>query len=159
MGPTLAQTDWLGSSGPITVTADEAEWQEGSRMRYRGNVRMSATDYALGGDVLELDQGAEGVSARLEGRPARLEHAAAPGGRGQATLPVSASARSLRYDAASGWVDLEGEARLTRGPDEITGERIRYNLVERRVQASGARPGEQVRIVITPPSPTPAPAP
>lgn len=149
------------ANGSITVTADEAEWQQDNRMRYRGRVQMASPDYRIEGELLELDQTGPALVARIEGTPAKLEHQGGRDSRGRPAPPVTASANELRYDAASGWIELEGDAQLTRGGDRIDGRAIRYNLLERRIQARGNE-GGQVRIVIQPspsPSPSPGPAP
>jgi lipopolysaccharide transport protein LptA len=147
------------ASGSITVTADEAEWQQDDVMRYRGRVKMASPEYRIEGELLELDQTGAGLVARIEGSPARLEHLGGTDARGRPAPPVTASADQLRYDAASGWIELEGNAQLSRGGDRIDGREIRYNLLERRIQARGSDAG-QVRIVIQPsPSPSPSPTP
>ena len=154
----------------VTVTADEGEWLENSRMVYRGNVRLESSTLSLTGDNLTLDQPtSQPLKARVEGSPATLQHSGGAQVDGDTTPPVTARADVLNYDAASGWVTLEGQARLTRGKDSIDGETIRYNLIERRVQARSNGNGGQVRIVIQPPAgaalptgvtlPTPSPSP
>ena len=154
----------------VTVTADEGEWSENSRMEYRGNVKLESSTLTLAGDRLTLDQPAsQPLKARVEGSPATLQHSGGAQVDGDTTPPVTARADVLNYDAASGWVTLEGQARLTRGKDSIDGETIRYNLIERRVQARSNGNGGQVRIVIQPPAgaalptgvtlPTPSPSP
>jgi lipopolysaccharide export system protein LptA len=164
LGSSLAQAQVQvppAASGSITVTADEAEWQQDDRMRYRGRVQMASPDYRIEGELLELDQTGPALVARIEGTPAKLEHQGGRDASGRPAPPVTASAEQLRYDAASGWIELEGNAQLTRGGDRIDGREIRYNLLERRIQARGSE-GGQVRIVIQPspsPSPSPGPAP
>ena len=63
--------------------------------------------------------------------------------------PVTARGRTLVFDSKNGIADISGDARVTRGEDEITGETIHYNVNERRIQAAGGS-GGQVRIVIQP---------
>lgn len=157
-GSAMAQQTGVTTRGPITVTADEAEWQDGNLMRYRGNVLMASPEFSLRGDRLELEQPPSGITAKIMGAPATLTHLGGAQLNGRPAPEVSASASNLTYDAATGWIDLDGDARLTRGADSIDGTRIRYNLLERRIQASGTGAGGQVRIVIQPP-PTPEAAP
>lgn len=145
------------TAGSITVTADEAEWQQDDVMRYRGRVTMRSPEYRIDGELLELDQTGPELKALIEGTPARLEHLGREGAEGRSSPPVSASADRLRYDAATGWIELDGNAQLTRGGDRIDGREIRYNLQQRRIQARGSD-GGQVRIVIQP-SPSPSPLP
>lgn len=148
----------LADGGPITVTADEAEWSDNQQMAYRGDVRLASDTLELTGDRLVLTQPEGGaLKALIEGAPAALRHRSL-GDNGAAQPPVAARAERLDYDAATGWVILEGNARLTRGEDSIDGATIRYNLRERRVQATSGNGGAQVRIVIQPPASTSAPA-
>lgn len=133
--------------GPIKVSARHAEFDErGKRMLYRGNVKLVSAELELSGDRLELTQSGKGLyEARITGTPARLVHAGT-----KESLPMSARANLIIYDTRASTVALTGAAVLTRGDDELTSERIRYNAATRRVQASGVN-GEQVRLVIQPP--------
>lgn len=143
----------LRPTGPVTVTADRAEWEKSGAMLYAGNVSMSSSTLSMRGDRLELRQKDEGqYEAILTGAPARMDHAGVASSAGDDALPVSAQSRSLYYDSANALVQLSGGARLTRGTDEITGETIRYDVAARRIKATGGD-GGQVRIVIQPPKP------
>jgi lipopolysaccharide export system protein LptA len=146
-----ATRDPLRPTGPVTVTADRAEWQESGLTRYTGNVTLTSDTLTLSGQSLELRQFEDGrYEARIAGAPARLTHPAPVSAR-EAQPPISAAARNLHYDSASGLVDVIGDARMARGGDEITGEKIRYNVRQRRIEASGGN-GSQVRIIIQPPA-------
>lgn len=143
--------DPLKPSGPVTVTADRAEWQEGGVMRYGGNVALVSDTLKLAGDSMVLHQYPDGeYDARVTGTPALLSHAGAADKDGKPTPPVSAQAKNLVYDTRTGVVDIIGNAKMTRGADEITGDEIHYNARERRIQAAGVG-GGQVKIVIQPP--------
>lgn len=132
-------------NGPVTVTADRAEWQQAGIMHYTGNVQLSVDTLELRGDNLELKQFDDGLyQAHLTGDPAHLTDAGAEG-----SPPIAAQARKLDYDARTSIVELSGGAVLTRGADRLTGENIRYDVAARRVQAAGGNAG-QVRIVIHP---------
>ncbi|HEX4895255.1 MAG TPA: LptA/OstA family protein [Solimonas sp.] len=138
-------------TGPVTVTADRAEWEQGGPMRYLGHVALSSETLQLKGDSLDLKQLANGdFDARVAGGPATLDHAGTPGATGPAAQAVSARARQMNYNSATGVVELVGDARLTRGSDEIVGESIRYDVNARRIRAAGGDAG-QVKIVIQPP--------
>ncbi|HWU67387.1 MAG TPA: lipopolysaccharide transport periplasmic protein LptA [Stenotrophobium sp.] len=140
--------------GPVTVTADHAEWQKDGVMTYSGHVLLVSSSLTLKGDRIELQQQPDGqYTAKVDGRPAQMDHAASVDGNGQPSPPVSATADSLRYDSLSSVVDLIGHSVLTRGKDQITGSSIRYNVDERRIEAAGNSSGGQVRIVIQPPPP------
>ena len=81
-----------------------------------------------------------------------LDHAglAAVGSKGNERPPVSARATQLTYDSREEIVDVSGEALLTRGTDKITGENIRYDVAQRRIEAKAAE-GGQVQIELQPP--------
>jgi lipopolysaccharide export system protein LptA len=133
--------------GPIKITAERAELEKREMALYRGNVRLTSPELTLTGERLELRQPAKGqFEAKVDGRPARLTH------KGEGDIPaVSASAAQIHYDTRSAMVDLSGGAQLERGADVLTSDRIRYDLAQRRISASGIGPG-QVQIVIQPPN-------
>ena len=43
-------------SGPISVTADQAEWRREGVMRYQGKVRLESAGLTLQGERMELTQ-------------------------------------------------------------------------------------------------------
>lgn len=135
-------------SGPVTVTADRAEWQQAGLMRYGGHVVLSVDTMEMRGDSLEVKQFDDGqYEAHLSGEPAHMTDSGANG-----VAPVAAEARQLDYDARTGIVEMTGGALLTRGTDKLSGQSIRYDVNARRVQAAGGG-NSQVRIVIQPPPP------
>lgn len=145
--------DSLRPSGPVTITADRAEWEQDGAMIYSGNVLLTSDTLKLVGDRLELRQFAGGeIEARITGNPARMDHPGLIEKNGEPGPPVSAQARTLTYDSRSSMVDLAGNGRLTRGQDAIDGEDIRYDVAARRIRALGGQNG-QVKIVIQPPPP------
>jgi len=79
-------------------------------------------------------------------------------GNGAENPPVAARAKTLNYDSRSGVLDLISEAFVMRGTDEITGDTIKYDVNQRRIQASGGE-GGQVRIILQPSSAEPAATP
>lgn len=156
-----AQDDLQGfrPTGPVTLTADRAEWVQGGEMQYFGHVSMQSDTLQLRGDHMTVRQHDNGqFDAQMDGAPAQLDHAGRPGTRGAASQPVTAQAARIDYDSRSGVVTLSGNARLLRGSDEVTGEQIDYIVAERRIRAAGGE-GGQVRIVIQPPSPGASPQP
>ncbi|MGH8461334.1 MAG: LptA/OstA family protein [Stenotrophobium sp.] len=149
--PKTESRDALRPTGPVTVTADHAEWQNGGDMVYTGNVQLSSDTLQLRGARLELSQFPDGqYLAKLSGAPARMDHAGGVDDKGQPLPPVSAQGANLTYDTRSDIVDIVGKAVLTRGKDEIDGSSIHYNVAQRRIQASSDN-GSQVKIVIQPP--------
>lgn len=139
--------DALRPTGPVTVTADRAEFQQGGKMLYSGNVVLSSDTLKLSGNEVELTQLADGqYTARILGELAKLDHAATTDNHGKPFPAVTAQAQTITYDSHSGLVNVAGKARMTRGTDEINGDAIRYNVIERRIEAAGG-----VRIVLQPP--------
>lgn len=140
--------------GPIKVTSQRADIDEqGKLMLYRGNVLLVSGQLELKGERLELRQPVPGqFEANLTGKPARLMQ------QGQKkTPPMSASAAQIVYNTRAATLELSGGATLSRGPDVLTGDSIRYDLASRRISASGTD-GEQIKFVIQPPQDSPAPA-
>lgn len=143
--------DALRPTGPVTVTADRAEWEQNGAMIYSGNVQLSSDTLRLKGDRLELRQLAGGqFTANVTGNPARLDHPGLKEKNGQIGPPVSADAKTLNYDSRTSMVDILGNAHLMRGKDQIDGDNIRYDAAARRIKAAGGT-GGQVKIVIQPP--------
>ena len=142
----------LRPTGPVTLTADRGEWIDGGEMRYEGNVALESDNLKLSGQSMTVTQHEDGAfDAQILGAPAHLDHRAREGAQGVAGQNVTAQGRRIDYDSRSGVIQLQGDARLLRGGDEVEGERIDYIVAERRVRASGGD-GGQVRIVIQPPA-------
>lgn len=146
-----AVADNLRPTGPVTVTADRAEWEQDGAMIYTGNVLLTSDTLKLKGDRLELRQFAGGrFTANVTGNPARLDHPGLKEKNGAIGPPVGAQGRTLSYDSNTAIVDILGNAQLMRGKDQIDGDNIRYDVAARRIRAAGGQ-GGQVRIVIQPP--------
>ncbi len=140
----------LRPTGPVKILSDRAEWQKGGAMVYSGNVRLESGDLKLSGKLLKLKQGDDGqFEATVIGEPATLDHAGIAGGSKDRLQPVSARAKELIYRSRTDTVEILGDARLTRGTDVIRGERVRYEVAQRRIRAAG-----QVEIVIQQPART-----
>jgi len=139
-------------SGPITITAKNGEWQEGM-MIYTGDVVMISKTLELRGARLELQQTGgkkNPYEISITGSPATLKHL---GNTAQDSV-VDGHANKMVYRSASQTIQLTGAAHLERDKDELNGEDIRYDVANRRVQASGGESG-QVRIVIDVPEQAP----
>lgn len=154
---TTAKPDSLRPTQPVKINADRAEWEKGGAMVYTGNVHLESGDLKLGGERLQLKQYGNGeFEAHIDGSPATLDHAGLATGSDDTRQAVSAKAKQLNYDSRNETVEIEGEALLTRGTDEIRGEKVRYDVAHRRIEAAGG-----VQIVIQPPAKeqqaTPAP--
>ena len=62
---------------------------------------------------------------------------------------LSGNAQTIEYDAVASTLVLDGQARLLDGSNEITGDRLTYNILEDKLVANSDA-ASQVRIVITP---------
>jgi len=146
-----SSTDALRPTGLVTITADRAEWSKVGVMIYTGNVSLTSDKLKMTGERLELTQFPNSqYTAKITGSLAHLEHAGEPNEKGEPTPTVTADASTLIYDSRTSVVDVIDNAKMTRGKDEVTGSNIKYNVAERRIQASGGD-GGQVKIVIQPP--------
>ena len=149
--PTWAADERKGGnfrpSGPVKINADRAEWQKGGEMVYSGNVRLESGLLSLTGDSLTLQQQQDGqFEARVVGGPATLDHAGDPEGPVETREPIAARSSELIYRSRSDTVEIVGDASLQRGTDVITGQRVRYDVGRRKVEAAG-----RVEIVIQAP--------
>ncbi len=132
-------------SGPITITAKNGEWQDGN-MIYTGDVVMLSKTLELRGARLELQQTGgkrNPYVITVTGAPATLRHM----GQTAKDPVVDGRSKTMVYRSATQTIQLTGEAHLERAKDELNGEDIKYDVANRRVQASGGNNG-QVRIVI-----------
>jgi lipopolysaccharide export system protein LptA len=146
-----SSTDALRPTGPVTITADRAEWSKVGVMIYIGNVSLISDKLKMNGDRLELTQFPNNqYTAKITGAPAHLDHVGEPNEKGEPTPNVTADANTLFYDSRTSVVDVLDNAKMTRGKDVMTGSNIHYNVAERRIQATGGESG-QVTFVIQPP--------
>lgn len=140
----------LRPTGPVTITAKNVDWAQNGLMVYSGDVKLVSDTLKIDGDKLELEQLGDGqYRAKVFGNPANLRHDAAPGSTAKPEPPVTARGRTLFYDTKAGQIDVTGNARVTRGEDELTSETIHYNVNQRRIQADGGS-GGPVKIIIQP---------
>jgi lipopolysaccharide export system protein LptA len=149
--PVQTRNDKLRPKGPVTVTADRAEFDKTGVMVYTGNVLLVADNLQLKGDRLELRQfPADQYEAKLKGSLAHMEQSGDVDEKGQPLPPMVADGQDMVYDTRTGLLDITGQAKAVRGKNEVNGNTIRYNVNERRVQANGGQ-GGQVKIIIQSP--------
>jgi lipopolysaccharide transport protein LptA len=128
------------TQGEIRITADRAVTTgvdfEDSRWQFSGTVRMSMPDSAIASDTAEVRfAGGEIQSATVTGEPATFEQQ-----RNQEL--AKGRANRIDYDLKRGTVELAGDAWLTDGKTEITGETLVYSTTNQRVMS-------QKEVVIT----------
>ncbi|MEC9407176.1 MAG: lipopolysaccharide transport periplasmic protein LptA [Pseudomonadota bacterium] len=134
-------------SGRLTVDADRAELDESKGFSvYSGNVQLRQQNIALSGDRLTVRRpDPRTLTATMVGEPARLTHQP-----DASDAAVVATADSMTYDTRSRVLTLEGSARIERGADTLSADKIEYNLTDQRMRAAG---GESERVRITIPAP------
>jgi lipopolysaccharide export system protein LptA len=127
----FAQADWVFSGGVQIQSA---------------GTRLEATEATLNFLNHRVHR------ANLEGTPVAFEQT-----RPQAPEPTRGHAGRIEYDFDKQVLRLTGNAWLSEGQNEITGDSITYEIGNQRVIAGADEHGERVRITIVPPPDTPAP--
>ncbi|MEW6647733.1 MAG: lipopolysaccharide transport periplasmic protein LptA [Pseudomonadota bacterium] len=133
---------------PIHVRADWAEMDNRSGVStYRGNVVLDQGTLHMEADLLKVYRSNDELDRlEAEGRPVRFRQR--PEG---ATADVEGEALQLDYRASEDRLHLRGAAWVQQGGDRFSGERIDYDIVQSRVQASGQDNGSgRVHAVIQP---------
>jgi lipopolysaccharide transport protein LptA len=148
------------SQGGMSIAADSAQATgqstslnfDDSNWVFRGNVKIITEQGLLDSDQADATF-AKGVLAKavIVGKPAVFEQRNPKNGK-----PVRGHAERIVYDVVKGTITLTKDAWLNNGADEIRGEQIAYNMLEKKVFAN---PSEQnstrVHITITQPPPKP----
>ena len=147
-------TSLLSPNGPMDVKADKAEYVRDGTSRLTGNVTLHSDTFSMDAAAMTMKQLPDGeIQGRLTGSPAHMRHEADQ----QGDPLMTAQALVMTYDTRTQIVELQGNARVTRGTDVITGNLIRYNVTDRRVEAVGGASSsvdgsgtKQVRIILNP---------
>lgn len=139
--------------GPLTVTADQAtvdalDFADNTWL-FTGNVRIDGDTARIRSDAATLIFVEHRlVMANVTGQPATFERDAVGDRRA-----ISGGAWMIEYDAGNATLALEQNAQLFDGINEITGERLLYQVAEDRLMASSDNgSGQRVQITITPQS-------
>jgi lipopolysaccharide transport protein LptA len=145
--------------GELSISADELQGSDleaaDAEWVFTGNVRIESAGAKLGAERATLNFASHRVrTAILDGSPVAFEQAR-PG----ATAPTQGHASRVEYDFEAQILRLTGDAWLSEGQNEITGDSITYEIGAQRVVADADDRGERVRITIVPPPETPPPAP
>lgn len=140
------------TQGDLKVTADHAEATgldfKDSRWTFTGNVHITSLDQGkLASSAATVDFRNEHMQkAAVTGAPAEFEQTASKTG-----VFARGHANSIVYTVASATVQLQGNAWLEYGRNEITGPLLVYDIATQKLQgASTADQGERVHIVIRP---------
>lgn len=137
------------TQGTLSVKADVAEATrldfENSRWVFRGNVEIVNQGARAWCDEAELRFiGHQLRSALLHGAPARFEQLRPDGQR------TEGRAGTLDYDVVGGLIRMSANAWVSDGANEITGERMSYDLRRQYVTAESGGNGP-IRMKINPP--------
>lgn len=136
---------------PIEIRAEQVEIDDESGIAvYEGAVQLDQGSLRVLAHRLTIhtrDQSvtrivAEGVP---DGEPARYRQTPEVD-----AAPIRAHARTITYLASEQRVELEGSAHLQQQDDTFAGDRIAYDIRDRRIAASGGRGGEPVTMTIQP---------
>lgn len=125
------------ASQPISVLADSAEFNpDQGIVTYSGSVEIEQGSLKVKAHKVTVYRNTDGEIDKIiaEGRDQRVHMQQQP------TLEdavVHAFAMSIVYQAAAQEVELTRQAELENGKDKFSGERIRYHLQSKRIQAWG----------------------
>ncbi len=131
---------------PIHITGNAAQIdQMRQTLVYRGNVRIDQGSLRVVADEMTVEYENERVVKIVaRGQPARYQQAlAADQGH------VRANASVIVYHTQDEALDLQGDARLLQHGNELTGEHIRYDIVQGKVDAKADDEGP-VRMILQP---------
>ena len=117
------------------IEADHMEWNEATGItEFRGSVRYRypTEKITILSETLKIHrQGNQLVSLTAKGQPVQFE------GLTDEANVVKGQSTHLHYDAQSEMVELNGDAQLQTGKDNLRGERITYNMQTQKAEASG----------------------
>jgi lipopolysaccharide export system protein LptA len=133
---------------PIHIRADRAQVdRQAQTIVYRGSVQVDQGTMRVRADEMTIEyEDQRVVRITAQGQPARYQQELEED-QGQ----VRADARTIVYNLQQEQLQLQGEAFLTQGGNEITGELIRYDIVAGRVDAEAGEE-EPVRVTVQPAS-------
>ena len=136
----------------MSVTSDQARATgldfENSHWVFQGNVKIVMDQGQMASDEADVTFVKKLLTTALvTGKPASFVQETAASGK-----PVQGHADSIDYNVGKGIVRLSGSAWLSDGQNEIRGESLKYNVLDRKMVAEAADQNSQrVRITITPP--------
>lgn len=131
------------TQGAIKITAERAVANgldfKDSSWEFSGTVRITMPDSALASDSARVKfSGGEIASAAVTGEPATFEQR-------RKDEQAQGRAKRIDYDLKRGTVELAGDAWLSDGKTELTGEKLTYSMTNQRVVS-----GDPVVITIQP---------
>lgn len=133
---------------PIHIQADRAEMDQNSgTVVYRGSVEAVQGSMRVTADEMTVEiRDRKVVRITATGQPARYQQQL-DAEQGQ----VRADARTIIYHTQDERVDLQGDAFLEQGGNELAGELIHYDIVAGKVNAEAGE-DEPVQVTLQPAS-------
>ena len=131
---------------PLDVKADSTEGTLGDgTATLRGNVEIRQGTLLIQADIARVEK-VEGRVRRFEfdGSPVHLQQEI------EAEGLVSAEARNVEYEVATGIVTLTGAADVNHPQYRISGEVLRYDMNIQHFEGSGAHDQGRIRIRLDP---------
>ena len=131
---------------PINIHADSAELDQNKNIAiYHGSVKMEQGTMLVTGDKMTIElEDQQVVRIIAEGDRAHYEQQIKP-----EESKVFADAKKITYFTEEERVELAGNAHLTQDNNEFTGELIKYNTNEGKVDASSNGQGS-VQMILQP---------
>lgn len=140
--------------GPLRIDADKATATrldfDNTRWEFSGNVRIEntgSTAWADSADILFQEHRIR--SAEMSGQPVRFQQLSVAAEDGSVTT-TRGRANVMQYDVDAGVVSMVEDAWLSDGSNEVTGDRISYDL-NREIIIADAEQSGQIRMKIIPP--------
>jgi len=141
--------------GPLRIEADEATATrldfENTRWEFTGNVRIEntgSTAWADRADILFQEHRIR--SAQMTGAPVRFQQISLAKDDSGDITTTKGRANAMEYDVDGGVVSMTDDAWLSDGSNEVSGDRIAYDL-NREIIIADADGSGQVRMKIIPP--------
>lgn len=131
---------------PLDVNADSSDGTLGDGIAtLRGNIEIRQGTLLIRADIARVLK-AEGRVQRIEldGEPVRMRQEIEQQGL------VTAEARTMEYEVATGTVTLTGAADVTHPQYHISGELLVYDMNEQHFRGSGAGDSGRIRIRLDP---------
>jgi lipopolysaccharide export system protein LptA len=143
-GPSFALPE--DSQQPINIHADSAELDQNKNIAvYHGSVKMQQGTMTVTGDKMTIElEDQQVVRIIAEGDRAHYQQQIKPD-----ESMVLADAKKITYFTAEERVELVGDAHLTQDNNEFTGQLIKYNTNEGKVDASSNGQGS-VQMILQP---------
>lgn len=134
---------------PIHIEGDDAEIdQSNETIVYTGSVEVVQGTLRVFGDrMVVMIKGDQVERIITEGGPARYQQELE-----DEQGEVEAEAQSIVYHTSAERIYLNGEATLTQMGNTLTGESIRYDIVNGKVDASAGETPGRVRMILMPDS-------